>query len=220
MNGADDEECANDGPRHGLLRNPSPPRQLSRRRRADEEEIVPRLRRCRRSRSRRSRRIRQPESCQADDVSHQLAECCVGIRVGGTGNRFGRGHLGVAERTARPRCRLSGTKRVTAGPALGTASCRTKKMPVPTVAPTPSIVSWNVVMLRSSAGPACASYERTIPRRACGGLIATTASGVIRCDWPCSTTPGQVRPARPGRPANRPSPSPSARSRPERRTPR
>ena len=38
--------------------------------------------------------------------------------------------------------------RTTAGPASGTASDRTKKMPVPTVAPTPNIVSWNTPMVR------------------------------------------------------------------------
>ena len=36
----------------------------------------------------------------------------------------------------------------TAGPAFGTACCSTKKIPVPTVAPTPNIVSWNVPILR------------------------------------------------------------------------
>lgn len=38
---------------------------------------------------------------------------------------------------------------MTDGPALGTASCSTKKTPVPTVAPTPNIVSWNVEILRA-----------------------------------------------------------------------
>ena len=37
---------------------------------------------------------------------------------------------------------------ITAGPASGTASWSTKKMPVPTVAPTPNIVSWKVPKLR------------------------------------------------------------------------
>ena len=41
---------------------------------------------------------------------------------------------------------------ITAGPASGTASWSTKKMPVPTVAPTPNIVSWKVPKLRSSSG--------------------------------------------------------------------
>ena len=36
---------------------------------------------------------------------------------------------------------------ITAGPASGTASWSTKKMPVPTVAPTPNIVSWKVPKL-------------------------------------------------------------------------
>ena len=36
----------------------------------------------------------------------------------------------------------------TEGPAMGAASWRTKKMPVPTVAPTPNIVSWKVPMVR------------------------------------------------------------------------
>ncbi len=44
---------------------------------------------------------------------------------------------------------------ITAGPASGTASWSTKKMPVPTVAPTPNSVSWKVPKLRSSSGPAC-----------------------------------------------------------------
>jgi len=37
---------------------------------------------------------------------------------------------------------------ITPGPASGTAVDSTKKMPVPTVAPTPNIVSWKVPMLR------------------------------------------------------------------------
>ena len=39
---------------------------------------------------------------------------------------------------------------ITAGPATGIASLSTKKMPVPTVAPTPNIMSWNVPSLRGS----------------------------------------------------------------------
>jgi hypothetical protein len=35
----------------------------------------------------------------------------------------------------------------TAGPASGTAAESTKKIPVPIVAPTPNIVSWNVPIL-------------------------------------------------------------------------
>ena len=44
---------------------------------------------------------------------------------------------------------------ITAGPASGTAADSTKKMPVPTVAPTPNIVSWKVPMVRCrwSAAP-------------------------------------------------------------------
>src|SRR3954468_23033532 len=38
----------------------------------------------------------------------------------------------------------------TAGPASGTASCITKNTPVPTVEPTPNIISENVPMDRSS----------------------------------------------------------------------
>ena len=49
---------------------------------------------------------------------------------------------------------------ITAGPASGTASWSTKKMPVPTVAPTPNIVSWKVPKLRSSSGPACGPVWR------------------------------------------------------------
>jgi hypothetical protein len=41
----------------------------------------------------------------------------------------------------------------TAGPASGTADDSTKKMPVPTVAPTPNIVSWNVPMDRGRCSP-------------------------------------------------------------------
>ena len=44
---------------------------------------------------------------------------------------------------------------ITAGPASGTAAVSTKKMPVPTVAPTPNIVNWNVPIVRCrwSAAP-------------------------------------------------------------------
>ena len=42
---------------------------------------------------------------------------------------------------------------ITAGPASGTAEDSTKKMPVPTVAPTPNIISWKVPMVRFSCGP-------------------------------------------------------------------
>ena len=42
---------------------------------------------------------------------------------------------------------------ITAGPTSGTAKERTKKMPVPTVAPTPNIISWKVPMVRFSCGP-------------------------------------------------------------------
>ena len=38
---------------------------------------------------------------------------------------------------------------ITAGPASGTASCMTKKTPVPTVEPTPNIISVNVPRDRS-----------------------------------------------------------------------
>ena len=47
---------------------------------------------------------------------------------------------------------------ITAGPASGTASWSTKKMPVPTVAPTPNIVSWKVPKLRFRSGPACGPF--------------------------------------------------------------
>ncbi len=39
---------------------------------------------------------------------------------------------------------------ITAGPASGTASCMTKNTPVPTVEPTPNIMSVNVPSDRSS----------------------------------------------------------------------
>ena len=42
---------------------------------------------------------------------------------------------------------------MTAGPATGTACDITKKMPVPMVAPTPIIVSWNSPMDRGSSPP-------------------------------------------------------------------
>ena len=51
---------------------------------------------------------------------------------------------------------------MTAGPASGTASCSTKKMPVPTVAPTPNMVSWKVPKLRSSSGPSCGPFFTAI----------------------------------------------------------
>ena len=41
----------------------------------------------------------------------------------------------------------------TAGPASGTVWARTKKMPVPIVAPTPNIISWNVPIERLSSEP-------------------------------------------------------------------
>ena len=41
----------------------------------------------------------------------------------------------------------------TPGPASGTDSLSTKKMPVPTVAPTPNIISWKVVRVRASSSP-------------------------------------------------------------------
>jgi hypothetical protein len=37
---------------------------------------------------------------------------------------------------------------MTAGPAVGTVSLSTKKIPVPMVEPTPNMVSWNGVMPR------------------------------------------------------------------------
>ena len=40
---------------------------------------------------------------------------------------------------------------MTAGPAIGTASDRMKKMPVPMVAPTPNMESWNSPMVRVSS---------------------------------------------------------------------
>ena len=55
---------------------------------------------------------------------------------------------------------------ITAGPASGTASASTKKMPVPTVAPTPNIVSWNVPILRFRWSEApCATGAPTTGRR-------------------------------------------------------
>src|SRR3954454_709622 len=43
--------------------------------------------------------------------------------------------------------------RITAGPAVGTASVRITKMPVPIVAPTPNSVSWNRPIVRASSPP-------------------------------------------------------------------
>jgi hypothetical protein len=51
----------------------------------------------------------------------------------------------MAERPAAMAARTNETS--TAGPASGTAAESTKKMPVPTVAPTPNSVSWNVPIL-------------------------------------------------------------------------
>ena len=55
----------------------------------------------------------------------------------------------------------------TAGPAPGTATDSTKKMPVPTVAPTPNIVSWKVpiVRLRWSEAPCATGAPMTGRRR-------------------------------------------------------
>ena len=41
----------------------------------------------------------------------------------------------------------------TAGPAFGIASLRTKKIPVPTVAPTPNIINWKVFRFLASSSP-------------------------------------------------------------------
>ena len=40
---------------------------------------------------------------------------------------------------------------ITAGPATGTATESTKKMPVPMVAPTPNIDNWNTPIVRASS---------------------------------------------------------------------
>ena len=55
---------------------------------------------------------------------------------------------------------------MTLGPASGTASESTKKMPVPTVAPTPNMVSWKVpiVRLRFAEAP-CATGAPITGRR-------------------------------------------------------
>lgn len=53
----------------------------------------------------------------------------------------------------------------TPGPASGTDSLSTKKMPVPTVAPTPNIISWNVVRLRASSSPSWWCCRKTIGLR-------------------------------------------------------
>ena len=50
-------------------------------------------------------------------------------------------------------CSVKASNAFGAGPASGTASWRTKKMPVPTVAPTPNIISWKVPKLRLRSGP-------------------------------------------------------------------
>ena len=54
---------------------------------------------------------------------------------------------------------------MTAGPASGTACPSTKKMPVPIVAPTPNIVSWNVPIVRSRRGPCGLALSPTGLRR-------------------------------------------------------
>ena len=71
----------------------------------------------------------------------------------------------------------------TAGPASGTASCRTKKMPVPTVAPTPNIVSWKVPKLRSSSGPECGPFCSRIGLRRFSCLPRGTRSAVSVMVW-------------------------------------
>ena len=52
----------------------------------------------------------------------------------------------------------STNEKMTAGPASGTASVKTMKMPVPMVAPTPNIVSWNRPMERSSSPPSASGF--------------------------------------------------------------
>ena len=55
---------------------------------------------------------------------------------------------------------------MTPGPASGTASESTKKIPVPTVAPTPNMVSWNTPMLRLRWSDApCATGAPSTGRR-------------------------------------------------------
>ena len=53
---------------------------------------------------------------------------------------------------------------ITAGPASAPPADSTKKMPVPTVAPTPNIVSWNVPIVRfrsfgGTVGDRCADHR-------------------------------------------------------------
>src|SRR5690349_13963827 len=66
---------------------------------------------------------------------------------------------------------------ITAGPASGTASCSTKKMPVPTVAPTPNIVSWNVPKLGLRSGPSWGPFFAAMGflRVSCSPSVAVMA---------------------------------------------
>ena len=76
---------------------------------------------------------------------------------------------------------------ITLGPAFGTAWDSTKKMPVPTVAPTPNMVSWNVPIerLRFSEAPCATGAPMTGRRRSiCSvrliGDDMTRASSALR----------------------------------------
>ena len=54
---------------------------------------------------------------------------------------------------------------MTAAPAFGIDSLSTKKIPVPTVAPTPNMVNWNVPRLRASSSPLWCMCWKTIGLR-------------------------------------------------------
>src|SRR5947209_17665455 len=71
---------------------------------------------------------------------------------------------------------------MTLGPASGTAWDSTKKMPVPTVEPTPNIVSWKVpiLRLRFSEAPAATGASETGRRRSICSFSISRLSGLAQ----------------------------------------
>ena len=72
--------------------------------------------------------------------------------------------------------------RITAGPASGTAADRTKKMPVPIVAPTPNMASWKVPIERgrcSPCSPAACCPRATGPASAAVAPASTRNSPLV-----------------------------------------